>query len=161
MPDFLEKTPYLFHAIDTLYMRLDEAFMPGLEAAGISRQLWVLFRQIERSPGLTQTDLATLLSRDKVRLGRELDELEDRNLIQRVQSENDRRAKRIFPVFGKRIMGLMRKVDREAFDAAFRHVPPKDMETFYAVMLSAIEALENVGVGRQRRRAKLRVASGG
>jgi DNA-binding MarR family transcriptional regulator len=158
MSDFLERTPQLFYVLDMLFLRLDEMFLPRLHAAGISRHLWLTFRQIEGAPGLTQTELARRLSRDKVRVGRELDELEKKSLIQRVQSKDDRRAKRIYPVFGKKIMKLMQKLDREAFDAAFRNVSTKEIEIFLSVMLRMVEDLESPRAGHRTARAASRAS---
>lgn len=138
---FWEETPLFFHRIDQLYMWLDNVFVPALEEAGISRELWTLFRQIEQNSGLTQSDLAHLLGRDKVRLGRELDVLEDKGLVERVASETDRRAKYIYPIYAKKIVGLMQRIDRDAFANTFDDVAYDDLKVFYRVLDHGVQRL--------------------
>lgn len=131
----------LFYWIDQLYMRLDDVFVPPLEAAGISRPLWILFGQIKQHPGLTQRDLARLLDRDKVRLGRKLDLLEKKGLIERVPSETDRRAKHIYPIFPKKVLALMRRIDDDAFALSFDDVPSKELKVFCSVLEHVVRRL--------------------
>jgi hypothetical protein len=51
-------------------------------------------------------------------------------MIERVPSEDDRRAKHIYPIVGKKVLGTMKKIDDDAFAATFADVPENDLKVF-------------------------------
>lgn len=76
--------------------RVTSAAMPGVNKAlglsGLRRSTFASLAVIVDTPGLNQGQLADALAIERPNLVRIVDELEDRGLIQRCKSPNDRRA---------------------------------------------------------------------
>ena len=63
---------------------------------GLTRSQWRVIIHLHRQDGLTQSELATLLTVGKVSIGGLIDRLEHSGWIERRADEKDRRSKRIF-----------------------------------------------------------------
>jgi MarR family transcriptional regulator, transcriptional regulator for hemolysin len=62
---------------------------------GMTRAQWIILARVERGPGLSQNDLAALLEVEPITVGRLVDRLEARGLLERRADPNDRRIKRL------------------------------------------------------------------
>lgn len=63
-----------------------------LEPLGLSPRAWGVLSTLAESGPLTQTDLVTALSIDRTAMVYLIDELEERNLVERVRNPGDRRS---------------------------------------------------------------------
>jgi MarR family transcriptional regulator for hemolysin len=66
-----------------------------LKSHDLTRVQWLALQHIKRRPGLTQTELAGELNLGAASVGRLLDRLQDRAMVQRLPAPNDRRAVRL------------------------------------------------------------------
>jgi MarR family transcriptional regulator, transcriptional regulator for hemolysin len=62
---------------------------------GMTRAQWVILVWIERKPGITQNELAALVEVEPITVGRLIDRLEARNLVERNADPKDRRVRRL------------------------------------------------------------------
>jgi MarR family transcriptional regulator, transcriptional regulator for hemolysin len=89
------------HSRDLLFLLNDVARLIRVEAdkraraRGMTRAQWIILIRVERTPGLSQRDLAELLEVEPITVGRLVDRLAARNLIERRPDAADRRIWRL------------------------------------------------------------------
>ncbi|MDK1023098.1 MAG: MarR family transcriptional regulator [Gammaproteobacteria bacterium] len=88
-----ENLPILINDAGLLYRRY---FNRQVKKLGLTAAQWEVLSYIYRRQGLTQTELADLLATGKSPLGKKLDSLEAKGMVERKSDENDRRVKRIY-----------------------------------------------------------------
>ena len=64
-------------------------------ARGMTRAQWVILKRLERTPGLSQSELASLLEVEPITVGRLIERLEGRGLVERRDDPKDRRIHRL------------------------------------------------------------------
>lgn len=109
MDDFSSDLPFLMADCTRLYAtNLDRRLRnSGLT---LSRSQWRVIAHLYRKDGLTQTELAELLSIEKAPLGTLLEKLEKSELIERHCDTQDKRAKRVYiSDEGRKIIPLIRE----------------------------------------------------
>lgn len=62
---------------------------------GATRAQWVILARLERQPGLSQNELASILEVEPITVARLVDKLEARGLVERRADPNDRRIWRL------------------------------------------------------------------
>src|SRR5436305_14755680 len=62
---------------------------------GMSRAQWVILAHLERQPGLSQNELAAIVEVGRITIGRLVDRLEARGLVERRADPKDRRVWRL------------------------------------------------------------------
>jgi MarR family transcriptional regulator for hemolysin len=86
---------------DLLFLIGDTARLIGVYAdriartRGMSKAQWVLLIKLAQNPGLSQKDLAQMMAVEPITVGRLVDRLENRGLVERVPDEQDRRVWRL------------------------------------------------------------------
>ncbi len=66
-----------------------------VEPLGLTRSQWRVLVHLHRREGVSQTELAAILEIEKPTLGRLVDRLEEKGLIERRVDERDQRARRL------------------------------------------------------------------
>jgi MarR family transcriptional regulator for hemolysin len=92
-PNREENLPILINDAGLLYRRF---FNRQVRELGLTAAQWEVLSYVYRRQGLTQTELADLLATGKSPLGKKLDSLEAKGMVERKSDENDRRVKRIY-----------------------------------------------------------------
>src|SRR5207245_11163388 len=64
-------------------------------ARGMTRAQWVILARLERQPGLTQNELASIVEVEPITIARLVDRLEARGLVVRTADPRDRRVRRL------------------------------------------------------------------
>jgi MarR family transcriptional regulator for hemolysin len=64
-------------------------------AFGMTRAQWVILARLSRQPGLSQNELATICEVEPITVGRLIDRLEVRGMVERRPDPTDRRVKRL------------------------------------------------------------------
>ena len=82
-----------FHEISLMVARL---FNRRVRHIGLTRSQWQILYLLNRTDGLTQTQLADRLVTAKAPLGKSIDRLEQDGWVQRQSDAQDRRVKRVF-----------------------------------------------------------------
>src|SRR5882724_5522591 len=62
---------------------------------GMTRAQWMILVRLDRQPGMSQNELATLIEVEPITVGRLVDRLEARGLIERRPDPADRRIRRL------------------------------------------------------------------
>lgn len=70
--------------------RLAELEAPALEAAGLSMWEYAILTELATGQAISQRQLSQRVRRDPTRLGRHLDDLEERGLVERVLGDDKR-----------------------------------------------------------------------
>ena len=85
-----------------------------IKPVGLTSAQWRVIIHLHRQDGLTQSELATLLTVGKVSVGGLIDRLEDSGWIERRADEKDRRSNRVF------LTKKGRAVDKEMISAGIK-----------------------------------------
>lgn len=64
-------------------------------AKGMTRAQWIILARLERQPGLSQNEMASILEVEPISVGRLIDRLEARGLVERRADPTDRRVRRL------------------------------------------------------------------
>lgn len=64
-------------------------------AKGMTRAQWIILARLERQPGLSQNEMASILEVEPISVGRLIDRLEARGLVERRPDPGDRRVRRL------------------------------------------------------------------
>lgn len=75
----------------TLRTRADRA----ARAHGMTRAQWVILARLARQPGMSQNELAAICEVEPITIGRLVDRLEARGLVERCPDPSDRRVRRL------------------------------------------------------------------
>ena len=93
----------MINALDTIgffisrtQSKLQKLFLQKLKPYGVTPEQWVLFARLSEKEGISPTDLSKTSLRDKPYTTRLIDKLEDKGLIRREESQNDKRSSLIF-----------------------------------------------------------------
>jgi DNA-binding MarR family transcriptional regulator len=62
---------------------------------GMTRAQWVILARLDRQPGLSQNEMASILEVEPISVGRMIDRLEARGLVERRSDPADRRVRRL------------------------------------------------------------------
>lgn len=65
------------------------------KARGMTRAQWVILARLSRQPGLSQNELAAICEVEPISVGRLIDRLEARGLVERRADPGDRRIRRL------------------------------------------------------------------
>lgn len=85
------------HLIRRLHQQSTQVFQARLQAAGfdLTSVQFAALDAIEQQPGIDQASLAATIGFDRATIGGVVDRLEQKGLLQRVVSEQDRRAREL------------------------------------------------------------------
>lgn len=64
-------------------------------AHGMTRAQWIILARLDRQPGMSQNELAAICEVEPITIGRLVDRLEARGLVERCADPNDRRIRRL------------------------------------------------------------------
>lgn len=96
---------------------------------GITRAQWAVLVRLDRSEGLSQSELAEMLDLQPITLTRLLDKLSDSGLIIRRPDPDDRRVKRLFLADAARpLLKQLGGLGEETMAAVLDGVTPADVE---------------------------------
>ena len=129
------------HLIRRLQQQSTQVFLAQTQAAGLdlTSVQFAALDTIAGQPGIDQATLAATISFDRATIGGVIDRLEQKGLVQRVVSEQDRRARRLhLTPDGAQLLAASRPVV-EALQAEIL-APLSDTEraTFLALAIKAL-----------------------
>src|SRR3981081_219628 len=111
---------------------------------GITRAQWAVLAKVERSEGMTQSELAELMEMQPITLTRLIDKLCDNGWIERRDDETDRRVNRLYlrkaarPLLGK-LSGLRSELTATALEG----INPTDAHRLLAQLETIKENVRN------------------
>jgi DNA-binding MarR family transcriptional regulator len=83
---------FLLHEVAHLIRTLADQ---RARSRGMTRAQWMILRRLERKPGQSQNELAALVEVEPITVGRLIDRLEGRGLVERRDDPHDRRINRL------------------------------------------------------------------
>jgi DNA-binding MarR family transcriptional regulator len=94
MPTSFERD-YLVLLHDVARLMRTKADQLARSTMGMTRAQWIILFRLEQSPGLSQKELASILEVEPITVGRLVDKLEARELVERCADPRDRRIWRL------------------------------------------------------------------
>jgi MarR family transcriptional regulator for hemolysin len=83
---------FLLHEVAHLMRTL---FNQRARTRGMTRAQWVILKRLDRTPGLSQNELAAIVEVEPITIGRLIDRLEARGVVERRADPKDRRIHRL------------------------------------------------------------------
>jgi len=103
---------------------------------GLTRAQGVILVRLERQPGLSQNEMAAICEVEPITVGRLVDRLETRGLIERRADPTDRRVRRLhLRPAAKPVLADIQAYKAELTEMLTAGLPPKAVETMVDVLL--------------------------
>lgn len=110
-------------------------FAKKIEPLGIAPEQFGVLKMISEDNESTSSGIAEKLGKGKPTVTRALDALEKKGLIVRVESERDRRAKRIrLTAEGEKILTDVTPIAKRFNDTILKQLQPEEAEIFFKVL---------------------------
>lgn len=125
------------YIIEQTARRLKRSFQQTLSAvdAGITADQWVLLDLVQRTPGLSQNEIADATAKDRPTVTRIIDRLEEKQLVRRQADDDDRRKFGIYATKdGTKLVGRLLPMVKEFRLAHFDGLDDQDMHNFLRIM---------------------------
>ena len=105
-------------------------------AHGMTRAQWMILVRLERQPGMSQNELAALVEVEPITVGRLVDRLEARGMVERRPDPTDRRIWRLH--LKSEAQPMLKEIDKaraELNAMMIAHIPQKELETVIDCLL--------------------------
>jgi len=97
---------------------------------GMTRAQWMILLRVDRQPGMSQNELAALLEVEPITVGRLIDRLERRGMVERCDDPQDRRIWRLrLTAAALPMLKKIAKARAELNDILTAGLPQKDLQT--------------------------------
>ena len=111
-------------------------------AYGMTRAQWVVLARLARQPGITQNEMANLCEVEPITVGRLVDRLEARGLIERRMDPADRRIRRLHLLAASQpILDEILRYKNSLFEEITAGLDEKTLETVVGTLLHMQEKL--------------------
>ncbi|MEZ5854245.1 MAG: MarR family transcriptional regulator [Hyphomicrobiaceae bacterium] len=127
---------------------------------GLTRAQWRVLSQLRRQEGIRQTALADLLEIEAITLGRHIDKLVEKGLVERRADPTDRRAWNLFlKAEVQPVLDRMREMSRQTSAEALGGISQKDADRLLDTLqkikgnMLALDAAETDATGGKRKTA--------
>lgn len=111
-------------------------------AYGMTRAQWVILARLSYQPGMTQNEMASLCEVEPITVGRLVDRLEARGLLERRMDPADRRIRRLHLLEASEpILNEIRRYKNDLFADLTEGLDEKAIETVVQTLLSMKEKL--------------------
>lgn len=129
--------PELGFLLSRLLREVIEREQPILERHQLEMWDYVVLAALSSGPSPTQNELAGLTGRDKTRLIRNLDGLEERGLLSRTPDPSDRRNRIVtLTPEGKRLLSSCRAEIRAMEEELLAGIKPRDRNGFESTLVA-------------------------
>jgi DNA-binding MarR family transcriptional regulator len=131
--------------------RIDQA----ARAYGMTRAQWIILARLDRQPGMSQNELATICEVEPITVGRLIDRLEARGMVERRNDPSDRRIRRLHLLPAARPIVTEISRYRAALDA---EITRELDEKTYQALIDALLHIKSKLTAEPAEPAKLAVA---
>lgn len=129
------------HLIRRLHQQSTQIFQAQTQAAGLdlTSVQFAALDAIAEQPGIDQASLAVTISFDRATIGGVIDRLEAKGLVERVVSDQDRRARQLhITAAGKRLLAASRPVVEALQADILAPLSDRERGIFLALALKAL-----------------------
>ncbi len=137
----MDRTAMAGHLIRRLHQQSTQIFQAQTQAAGfdLTSVQFAALDAIAEQPGIDQASLAATISFDRATIGGVVDRLEQKGLVQREVSAQDRRARLLqLTPEGRRLLAAVRPVVEDLQADILAPLTRKEREAFLALALKAL-----------------------
>ncbi len=111
----------------------------------LTREQFILLMKLHQEDGQTQNDLAIITERNKASLTRLINTLENKNLVARIPSKEDKRVNRIYLTkTGRRIFKTTNPALKEMINEVQNGLTKKEIETTIKVMNKVVNNIKKL-----------------
>ncbi len=128
---------------DLLFLLYDVARLMRVRAdqharlTGMTRAQWVLLVWLERKPGVTQNELASLVEVEPITIARLIDRLEARGVVERRHDPKDRRVRRLhLTEAAAPLLDVVHAYRRDSNKVLTEGVSPDDLKRILAGLMT-------------------------
>ena len=115
-----------FLLVDTA-RKLNDAYDANMKPLGLTRSQWRVVAYVSRTPGITQTQLATNVEVSRMAITGLLDRMQAKDLVERRFAPNDRRVKTVhLTARSEALVSRMNKAARVVLKGVFSGMSPVD-----------------------------------
>lgn len=133
--------PELGFLLNRLLREVIEREQPILDQHDLQMWDYVIITALAGGPSPTQNELAGLTGRDKTRLIRNLDRLEERGLLSRAPDPSDRRNRIVtLTAEGKQVLSDCRAGIRAMEEQLLADIPARDRDGFESTLVALAPA---------------------
>lgn len=105
-------------------------------ALGMTRAQWVILARLSRQPGLSQNEMAAICEVEPITVGRLIDRLEHRGLVERRSDPADRRIRRLHLLpAAQPVLDEISRYREELAEASLSGVDPAARDLFVEALL--------------------------
>ena len=129
------------HLIRRLHQQSTQVFQAQTQAAGfdMTSVQFAALDAVAQQPGIDQATLAATISFDRATIGGVIDRLEGKGLVERVVSEQDRRARRLnLTPAGEQLLAVCRPVVEALQADILAALSPAERASFLALAHKAL-----------------------
>ncbi len=111
------------------------------EGVNITSEHWGVLKCLWQEEGISQSEIAAKVNKDKASITRILDIMEKNHLIQRCDDKADRRSYRIFlTAEGKSLESKLKPVAQAANQAIFQNLKEDEQEELQRLLLKLVKS---------------------
>jgi MarR family transcriptional regulator, transcriptional regulator for hemolysin len=148
--------PFLTRALGFLLADVSRLMRRRFDARareiGLTRAQWRVLAQLRRREGINQTALAEIMEIEPISLGRHIDRLVEKDIVERRPDPRDRRAWRLYlKPEAQPVLDRLRAISNANRKEVLRGIPPEESEALIDTLLkiksnlTALEAAEPSG----------------
>jgi MarR family transcriptional regulator, temperature-dependent positive regulator of motility len=137
----MERIKMAGHLIRRLHQQSTQVFQASTQAAGfdLTSVQFAALDAIAQQPGIDQASLAATIGFDRATIGGVIDRLENKGLVQRIVSAQDRRARQLqLTPEGKRLLTAVRPVVEALQGNILAPLSRSERATFLALASKAL-----------------------
>jgi DNA-binding MarR family transcriptional regulator len=132
---FLTDQDRLVFLLEELTRRLRRTFDTSVEQFGLTRTQWRALAYLYRTPGMTQSELASELELERASIGQAIDRLEELGLVERRSAKNDRRVWQVhLKPAAIDLLPKMRVEADQVYARLLTRIEDEDLETFKSTL---------------------------
>lgn len=132
--DSFDKDPLIL--LNDVARLIRTRFDQRARARGMTRAQWVILARLSRQPGLSQNELATICEVEPITVGRLIDRLEARGLVERRPDPSDRRIRRLHLLPATEpVLGEIGRYREELIGELLRGVEPSERNALADTLL--------------------------
>jgi len=120
--------------------KVTDSYNDTLKEYGVTRVQWIALYYIEKSEGISQSELADMMHGQESTIARLVGRMIKNGLVERKTDERDRRAVKLYCTpKGHEMYAILLKVCDSFYQNIIRDIPRNELDTFRSVLDRLVE----------------------